>query len=358
MHMQRETSASAPGRICLFGEHQDYLNLAVIPSAINLRTSIEIIRTTQEGGKIKIHALDLDEIFTFDLSNLSGFKDDDVGYFKAGTKVMMDEGYMNEDLSLEVSVKSEIPIKSGLSSSAALLVSWIQVLSKAAGSSLSPPEIGMLAYRAEHDVMEIPCGMMDQLSSAIGGIFHLQCTTPPVIDPLDARLKGLIVADTRVRKSTSQVHGTRVKETLEGLNHLQTLMDLDISVTPFSEIEPNLKELDDIEHDRLVAVFMNRDITSKAYRLLKEKPRDYSKIGTLLTDHQKYLRDYFEVSIEKIDRILEVGIESGALGGKLTGAGLGGSVILLAPGHEKEVCEAIREIDAIPYHVSVDRGVF
>ena len=107
----------------------------------------------------------------------------------------------------------------------------------------------------------------------------------------------------------------------------------------------------------MIAVFKDRDITVKSLALLREEPLNYQKIGELLNEHQMYLRDYFEVSVEKIDSIIENAIAHGAIGGKLTGAGLGGSIILLAPGKEDEVCDAILDRDGAPYKVSVDRGV-
>ena len=215
----------------------------------------------------------------------------------------------------------------------------------------------MAAYAAEHDVMGVPCGMMDQLSSAIGGIIHLKCVEPPVITPLDARIEGLVVADTKIRKSTSNVHTVRVRETKTGLENLRKHVEFNLETSPFEKVEPHLKKLDDVERDRLIAVFKDRDITVKSLALLRERPLDYQAIGKLLNDHQMYLRDYFEVSVEKIDAIIENAIDHGALGGKLTGAGLGGSIILLAPGKEDEVCNAILDRDGTPYKVSVDRGV-
>ncbi|MHA1749807.1 MAG: galactokinase [Promethearchaeota archaeon] len=349
--------SSAPGRVCILGEHQDYLELSVVPVAINLRTYIKYDNVDGSSDIIHVNALDLKKEFTLDIKSEKISKDPDSIYFQAGLRVFANHGYLSALKGFDCSVTSDIPIKSGLSSSAALLVAWIQTLSKVSGINLSSREVGLYAYEAEHDVMKIPCGMMDQLSSAIGKIIHIECSFPPRITPVDSDLKGLVIANTKIRKSTSDVHNKRVKEAKSALIHLKEMVEYDLKTTSYSKVEPFIKQLDDIERDRLIAIFKNRDITKKGLKVLKSRPLNYEVLGQLLNEHQKYLRDYFEVSVEKIDRIIESCIKNGALGGKLTGAGLGGSVIILAPGKEDKVLESIKNEDAVPYQGIIDEGV-
>ncbi|MEX2680364.1 MAG: galactokinase family protein [Candidatus Sigynarchaeota archaeon] len=348
---------SAPGRVCLFGEHQDYLGLSVVPSAINMRTAVKCYDIDTSSKHVVINAKDLGKMLELEIKPSYDFKDPDLGYFQAVITTFQRHGHLAKIPGFACDVTSKIPIKSGLSSSAALLVAFTKAIATLCKVPLTPQEIGWYAYEAEHDVMGIPCGMMDQLSSAIGGIIHLKCSTPPVITPLAAKITGIVVADTKIHKSTSNVHSIRVKETKGGLANLKKYIDFDIETTPWEKIEPHLKKLDDIERKRLTAVFRDRDITVKCMQLLNEKVLDYPAIGKLLTEHQMYLNEYFEVSVEKIETILANAVKAGALGGKLTGAGLGGSVVILAPGKEKEVSKAIIESDGIPYVVAVDQGV-
>ncbi len=350
---------SAPGRVCLFGEHQDYLELSVIPSAINMRTKITC--RIVDGGKkdtITVNANDLGKSFELHVGDkVDREKNPDTSYFQAVVEIFKAHGHFSSLPEVTCDVTSRIPIKSGLSSSAALLVAFVKAMDVITGAGLPAEQAGLYAYQAEHDVMGIPCGMMDQLSSAIGGIIHLACTTPPKITPMSTKLDGIVVADTQIHKSTSNVHTVRVRETKDGLRHLKALVDFKLDATPFETVEPHLKELDETERKRLVAVFKDRDITVKAYQLLQQEPLDYKAIGRLLIEHQTYLRDYFEVSVEKIDAIIDNAVKHGALGGKLTGAGLGGSIVILAPGKEDQVSKAIQDAGGIPYRVRVDRGV-
>ncbi|MHA1699464.1 MAG: galactokinase [Promethearchaeota archaeon] len=353
----KKGESSAPGRVCLFGEHQDYLGLAVIPAAINMRTTIRYQTLNISANTIKIQATDLDKSFEFEIKEKYEYTSHDLGYFQAAVEVLAKHEYLPKLKPLECEVSSQIPIKSGLSSSAALLVAWIQTLNKANDLNLTTAEVGMLAYEAEHDILKIPCGMMDQLISAFGGIIHLKCKIPPIITQIKANIEGIVVADTKIHKSTANVHSVRVKETKNGLEKLKELIDYDLELTPFEVVEPYLESLNETEKKRIIAVFKNRDITNEALRILKSGNVDYDKIGKLLNRHQYYLREYFEVSIKKIDDIIEAAMNQGAIGGKLTGAGLGGSIVILAPNHEQSVAQAIKEADGIPYIVKIDGGM-
>jgi len=322
-----------------------------------MRTAVKCYDVAASSKRVVINAKDLGKTMELEIKPQYDFKDSDLGYFQAVLATFQRHGYLDKVPGFTCDVSSKIPIKSGLSSSAALLVAFTKAVATLCKVPLTPQEIGWYAYEAEHDVMGIPCGMMDQLSSAIGGIIHLKCSTPPVITPLAAKVAGIVVADTKIHKSTSNVHSVRVKETKQGLASLKKYIDFDIETTPWEEIEPHFKNLDEIERKRLTAVFRNRDITVKSMQLLNANALDYPAIGKLLTEHQMYLNKYFEVSVEKIEAILANAIKAGALGGKLTGAGLGGSLVILAPGKEEAVSKAITESDGIPYVVAVDQGV-
>ena len=56
--------------------------------------------------------------------------------------------------------------------------------------------------------------------------------------------------------------------------------------------------------------------------------------------------------------MLSAGIRAGAIGGKLTGAGMGGSIIMLAPGKQKEVAEALTKAGGKGYVVDIDQGAY
>ena len=118
---------STPGRICLFGEHQDYLGLPVIPMAISLRA--RLIGKNRSDMKFIINKPDLNEEESFSLDELDYTKPRD--YFKSGDKTCLDEG-LTFSHGFECEHTSEIPIKAGTGSSSAVMVSWIHFLSQVA----------------------------------------------------------------------------------------------------------------------------------------------------------------------------------------------------------------------------------
>ena len=126
--MTRMYFSSAPARVCLYGEHQDYLGLKVIPAAINLRLNIS---STKKGdNKINIQSMDVGTVVNIPIgiSSLSSNQKKFQNYLEAGL-LALKKIIKNIDFPpLSVKIHSDIPIASGLSSSAALLVGWIKHL--------------------------------------------------------------------------------------------------------------------------------------------------------------------------------------------------------------------------------------
>lgn len=358
--MQRNIKVSAPGRVCLFGEHQDYLNLVVIPAAINMRCHIK--GSTTEDGKITLNDKVFKEIIEIPFTQKNKaepFKLQPNDYFKAVLNVIIKKGHLKKgegQLGFKGDLWNEVPQKSGLSSSAAVLVCFTKLIDTIFNLKLDDIQIGYYAYLAEHDEMGIPCGQMDQLASAVGNIFHMKCVEPPIVTKIQTKIPGLVVGDTLIPKSTNSVHSVRVKEINDCIKFLKSKINFDIEKTTYEEVEFLLKNQNPIWLKRMRATLRDRDITTIAYQELNKNNPDVAYLGKLLTEHQKYLRDDYEVSVEKIEKMLQAGMEAGALGGKITGAGMGGSIIMLAPGKQKEVAEALTKAGGKGYVVDIDAG--
>ncbi len=358
--MVRRIKVSAPGRVCLFGEHQDYLNLVVIPAAINMRCFID--GEIDNSEKITLDDKVFKEIIEIPFNSENKSTPYELGandYFKAVLNVFIRKGLFNSEekqLGFTGKLWNEVPQKSGLSSSAAVLVAFVKLLDEIYNLNLSDIDIGYYAYLAEHDELGIPCGQMDQLASSVGNIFHMKCVEPPIVTKIESKITGLVVGDTLIPKSTNSVHTVRVKELNDAIDLLKKNIDFNIETTRFEEVEAILKKKNITWLKRIRAALKDRDLTIEAYEELKKKSPDIEFLGKLLNKHQDYLRDDFEVSCDKIDAMLEAGMKAGALGGKLTGAGMGGSIIMLAPGKEKEVAEALTKAGGKGYIVNIDEG--
>ena len=115
----------SPGRICLFGEHQDYLDLPVIAMGISLFSTLKGQRIANR--EVIIHKLDIDEVENFSLDYL--FYDNEKNYYKSGIRICMKEG-LKFSKGFQVEVQSNIPFQSGCGSSSSIMVAWIYFLTQ------------------------------------------------------------------------------------------------------------------------------------------------------------------------------------------------------------------------------------
>ncbi|NPE06961.1 MAG: hypothetical protein GNW80_01655 [Asgard group archaeon] len=342
--MTKKQIYSAPGRVCLYGEHQDYLKLTVIPAAINLRTTISIERN--DLNEINVHSLELKKTDVFKVNDEITLTKNEFDYFRAIIIVLKKEGMIGEIPGFNVTISSQVPIGSGLSSSAAILVSWLTALNDQLELELNKTEIADLCFIAENNILGINCGIMDQYSSSLGGIFSLNCDGPPYnIQHFETPLEGLVIGDSCVKRSANEPLTLLKNQITTGFEKIQKQGDFKLK----SLASDTLTEFRDIitedEYRRLLGVITIRNITEKSsIELSKSNNQDIECLGSLLTKQQTMLRDYLGVSIPELDNLVDVSLKSGALGAKLTGAGLGGCIIALAPGKEEEVAHAINSV--------------
>ena len=137
---------SSPGRICLFGEHQDYLGLPVIAMAMNLR--LRINGQKRNDKKIVINLPDIGKSESFILGDSYHEKPSNI--FQSGIKVCIENG-LSFTKGFEAEIISEIPIQAGAGSSSALMVTWINFLSQLADIPIkwNNEKIAKLAYKAD-----------------------------------------------------------------------------------------------------------------------------------------------------------------------------------------------------------------
>ncbi|WP_243675382.1 hypothetical protein [Vulcanisaeta distributa] len=113
-------------------------------------------------------------------------------------------------------IRSNVPIASGLGSSGTLLVALASAINAINGFNLDRKSMAEIAYEAEHDVMNIPCGRLDQYAAAFGNIVVIE-TKPPYNVEVLPRLNGVfLVVDTGIRHSTADIHPKRQQEIDEG----------------------------------------------------------------------------------------------------------------------------------------------
>src|SRR5512140_2383725 len=149
---------STPGRICLFGEHQDYLHLPVIPCAISLR--IELAGSYRSDRLVQIDLPDIGSCEEFSLDGPLEYHVEGA-YFRSAVNVIRREGFTFSK-GFDCRVRGRIPVNSGTSSSSALIVTWVNFLARMSDQhvELAEYDCARLAHAAEVLEFREPGGMM------------------------------------------------------------------------------------------------------------------------------------------------------------------------------------------------------
>ena len=353
--MNKIIKVSTPGRICLFGEHQDYLGLPVIAAAISRR--VNITGHNLNDSKAIIHLPDIRRKLSFDIypEMPYAYKRD---YFRSALNILQREGYTFK-YGVECTVLSNIPINSGTSSSSALLANWIHFLSRIADIPriLTSVEIAEIAYRAEVVEFKEAGGMMDHYSTACGNIIYLQSVPKIQVEHLKPALGTFVLGDSQEPKDTvgliRRVKGGVLRAVEKIKNEFPTFA---LSKTNSNNLA-DFKDFLTFEEQELISGNIdNHRILNEALSLFKSEKLDDNKLGELLNEHQFHLRENLKISTPKIDRMIQAGLEAGALGGKINGSGGGGCMFVYAPENPEKVAKAIESQRGKAYIIRVDEG--
>lgn len=348
-------SVSAPGRVCLFGEHQDFLGLAVVAAAIDRRIFIE--GTPRTDSILRMNMPDINQFEEIDLSKPVEYtrKRD---YLRSCVNVLLRRG-CEIPHGFSCTMRSTIPINAGVSSSSAMIVAWLTFLLNTAGqgSVYSRQELASLAHQAEVVEFGEPGGMMDHFASAMGNLIWVDTRPPFEAGYIDVALDGFVLGDSREKKHTLGVLGTSRSDVTDGLKMLaEQFPGFDLQTTLADEIMPLVEKLPERIAKKVRANLINRDIRIEAVEMLQRGKVNPQRLGELLNLHHEQLRDGIGVSTEKMDRMCEASLKAGALGAKMNGSGGGGCMFAYAPGRQDEVCAAMESVGGKAYKVIVDTG--
>ncbi|NPA97140.1 MAG: GHMP kinase [Crenarchaeota archaeon] len=395
-----EVVASAPARLDLLNTHQDYKGLPVVGAAISLRCYVAVARSRTGLVEVVSENFKREGKFHRDVFNPV---DPEIipnwfgTYFRALYVAMSRKlGYYPPPA--EILVFSEVPMGSGLGSSAAIEVATALALSRLWGLELGLGDIAEVSYVAEHDVARVPCGRLDQYTSAFGGIAIVRTKPPYGVERLSP-VEGVFIAiDSGERHSTAEIHFARQRELEEGLRQLlsmglparvRELLSESIYETRWEELreedlEPYLSRLSDASRKRILYTIRCHRSTAATLRVLKgesidveelaralgidaerarrilESPRRRLEVLAQAMNYQHaLLRDLYEVSTPRLEELRGAALRAGALGCKLSGAGLGGTLAAVADSEESasEVSNACLVLGAhMATPVTLDEG--
>jgi len=353
--IEQKIKVSAPGRICLFGEHQDYLQLPVIAAAISERIYIE--GKLRNDNKVIIDLPDISDQKEFQLDfPLKYFEERD--YFKSSLNVLHKHGFSFSN-GIDALVEGTIPINAGASSSSALVVAWVHFLCLLSENNmaLSAETIGKYAYEAEVVEFKEPGGMMDEITSAIGGLLRLDFHPALKISKINSQLNSFVFADSGEPKNTQYVL-SHVKDRILKIVRLLSNEDPDFSLQSlrYENIDSFKKELSKEDLELLKGTIKNRDITNDAESVLSADVVDHKLIGELLNEHQEILQKVLGISTDKIDLMINTAISNGAYGAKINGSGGGGTMFAYAPENTTKILEALKKIGTNAYLINIGSG--
>lgn len=352
---QRFIRVSTPGRVCLFGEHQDYLDLPVVPCAISVRIQME--GTTRHDREVRLNLPDINSSDSLVLGEFLPYRNTR-DYFRSTANVMLRKGYTFSS-GADCTVRGTIPINSGTSSSSALIVTWIRFLAHISdqGNVPSPVDTAILAHAAEVLEFKEPGGMMDHFSTSCGGVLAIDFSPDIKIKEIPARLGTFVLGDSREPKDTTAILGRVKQGVLVAVKRLQARHPgFSLQTADDGDIRNFSDELTPAEQELLLGTLRNRDITREARELLASPVIDHRRIGSLLSEHQDVLRDVLKISTPKIDRMLQAALGAGAYGGKINGSGGGGCMFAYAPGNPEAVAEAVAREGGHAIVVRPDEG--
>jgi galactokinase len=354
--MTRTASLTARswGRICLFGEHQDYLALPVVAAAVNLHMTITGVPIAERC--LRLDLPDTGEQMSFPLDTelpYAHVRD----YLPAALNVLRREGVVPAS-GWRAAVHGTIPINAGTSSSSALVVAWLKFLLAAAGVKRTPAEIAILANRAEVLEFGEPGGLMDHYLSALGGVYFLDFAVQPArVERLRAPLSGFVLGNSLEPKTTTAVLGEARKQAETAFAWVaEHAPDLDPRTSPRAAFASLLPQMPPVLRRKLEANLINRDLCRQGRAMLLDGPADPPELGRMLLEHHTQLSEGIGVSTPKLDRMVQAAVDAGALGGKLNGSGGGGCMYAYAPGHEQAVAAALEAAGGKAYVLTIPEG--
>lgn len=355
--MDKEIIVKAPGRICLFGDHQDYLNLPVIACAINRHITLIANQNNKEKFVINMPDLGAERIINLkDMDTAVEIGD----HLLAAIQVLKNYNCV-PDKGYDITLSGNIAINAGTSSSSAIVVAWIKFLIAAFGCNTKPTDafVSQMAYEAEVTFHGAPGGKMDQYAIGLGNIIYLETTEQSSYEIFDKQLTGLIVAESGIPKDTTGVLGDIKQKALRSIQQIkQQYPALCIADIRKEEISTYLQFIDDALKPYFEAAIRNHDITQRALKEIRKTEIEVLTIGALMNEHHAILRDYLNITVPKIDTMIEAALTHGALGAKIVGSGRGGSIAVLAKVEQQEqVLEGLIKAGAKKaYPVAVDPG--
>jgi len=318
-----QISGFTPGRVNLIGEHTDYNGGMVLPTALELGASIAL--SPRSDNEIRISSDKFQDLANRKLSeNATGHWSD---YILGAVIAANKEGYFAGGA--DIAVETTLPFGAGISSSAAVTVGILKLARDHAQAKTSDKDIAVLARRVENEFIGMPCGIMDQMAVAIAHPGQALALDTNTLDydlinlPKDHHMAVIHSGQYR------QLNEGRYKERKEECDLIKAALGHN-NICRISDAEfQTLSHLPDVLQRRARHCMTDHRRTVEAVDCLHGN--DMQKLGELMIESHISMRDDFEITVPKVDLLVENAVKLGAMGARQTGGGFGGCIIACVP---------------------------
>ncbi|MEP7238506.1 MAG: galactokinase, partial [Ferruginibacter sp.] len=356
----------SPGRINILGEHTDYNQGFVLPAAIDKNIYVAI--TKRADDQINLFAADFNESFTTDTKNIKPASIQWPNYILGVVDQLQKQGHVFRGFNLVID--GDIPIGSGLSSSAAVECAVIYALNETFELGLSRIQMVPLAQKAEHVFAGVNCGIMDQFASMFGKKDHAI--------KLDCRSLHYEYVPIKLEGYKIILFNTNVKHNLAASAYNERRQQCEAGVSIIQQNHPVVNSLRDVNMEMLKdyveavdpLVFRRcKYVVQENERLLGAcehlKSGDIKALGAKMYQTHNGLRYDYDVSCKELDFLVDhVKSNADVAGARMVGGGFGGCTINLVK--EEAVEKLITDISMAyneatglsltAYHISVENG--
>ena len=315
----------------LIGEHTDYNDGFVMPAALDFSTWVSV--SPLEQHRLHIYSENFNEEVEIDLDDQNLAARGHWSDYPIGVAVTLERaGHRLRGASLRI--RGDVPIGSGLSSSAAIEVATACALTANSELKIDARELALLCQRAENEFVGARVGIMDQFVSLFGQVqkaLLLDCRSLEFkLLPLPDNVR-LIICNTMVKHAlASSAYNERRAQCEEGVQVLsqfypevRALRDVTTE-----QLEQRRSELPEVVYRRCRHVVTENARVIEAGEALER--HDLEVFGKLMADSHASLRDDYEVSADELDLMVELAEKlDGVYGARMTGGGFGGSTVNL-----------------------------
>jgi galactokinase len=314
----------APGRVNLIGEHTDYNDGFVFPVAIDRCLYVAAART---DASTKLTSLQMGAAVPFDSHLVQPGQVHDWGQYAAGMAwALRDHGLIPN---VQALVSSDVPIGSGVSSSAALELAFGVLYNELGALGLGNKDLAAFGQKDENEFVGVNSGIMDQMASAMGRAGNamfldtrsLEMKYAPVPEEL-----AIVLCDTKTpRALTTSAYNERRSQCEEASQVLKVKALRDANL---EQLESHKNLMNQVVYRRAKHVITENDRCRKFVDVLSSNQTDV--MGQLMRQSHESLRDDYEVSSRELDIMAEASWNAaGCIGARMTGAGFGGACVAL-----------------------------